>query len=223
MNASGEQQRAIIVDDHDLFRAGLRLLLQDAFGFGSIVEVGNLDEALAAAADAHLPDLVTFDLSMPGMSGIEGLVAVIDTFPSARVLVISASEDRSDILSALGAGAHGFIPKSFSSDQMSDAIARAMAGQIFVPFSLSPGRASAHAETAAISAAASADALHFTPRQIKVLELLMTGVSTRRIAAALNLSEATVNVHLAAIYRATGVRSRTEAIVKLKESGWRAS
>lgn len=221
MNSPGHQSRALIVDDHHLFRAGLRLLLQDTIGIQSIAEAGNLDEALAAVANPNLPDLVTYDLSMPAMSGLEGLAALIDTFPTARILVISASEERSDVLSVLGAGGHGFVPKTFSSDQISDAIARVLDGQVFVPFSLSATRPTAPLPVTAINAAERAHTLNFTPRQLKVLELLMTGVSTRRIASALNLAEGTVKIHLAGIYRAAGVHSRSEAIVKLKDAGWR--
>lgn len=208
---------AVIIDDHALFRGGLRLLLHDELGIESVLEAGDFDEALAAISEGLTPDLVTVDLTMPGLSGIEGLAAVIEAFPTARVVVISASRSRSDILGALGAGAHGFVPKAFTSGEIADAIARIVRGELFVPFALSPARG----PESVTSGPGDTDRpithpVSLTPRQAKVLEQLMTGSSTRKIADALNLAEGTVKIHLAAIYRVVGVHSRAEAISKLK-------
>lgn len=210
-----KQRRGLIVDDHELFRGGLRLLLQDLVNFAHIDEVGSLDEALAVLTAGDVPDLVTFDLSMPGLSGLEGLSAMVEALPGARIVVVSASESRDNILGALGAGAHGYIPKSLPSAEIVDAVEQVLAGRIFAPRALlNPERTPVSPPQKAAEPAASGT--EFTPRQRAVLDALLTGASTRKIARDLNLAEGTVKIHLAAIYRQLGVHSRAEVIAKLK-------
>jgi DNA-binding NarL/FixJ family response regulator len=127
---------ALVVDDHELFRGGLKLLLQDLVGVTEIHEVGNFEGAYSAIADGFAPDLVTFDLSMPGLSGLEGPGAIIDSLPAARIVVVTASERRDDILGALGAGAHGYVPKSLPSAEIADAISQVLGGRIYAPSAL---------------------------------------------------------------------------------------
>lgn len=206
---------ALIVDDHQLFRGGLKLLLQDMAGVGQVFEVGSLDEAHEAIASGLAPDLVTFDLNMPGLSGLEGLSALQDALPGARFVVVSASEAREDILGALGAGAHGYVPKSLPAAEVADAIGQVLAGRLYAPRALQR----AVSETPKPAVAESMAPLHryaFTNRQRNVVDLLLTGASTRKIAGRLGLAEGTVKIHLAAIYRLLGVNSRAEVIARLK-------
>lgn len=205
-------RRALIVDDHELLRGGLRLLLKDDLGVEDIREAGTLEDALEALEDGDLPDLVTFDLNLPGMGGIEGLAAIVEALPNGRVVVISRSESRKDILGALGVGAHGYIPKALTSEETSAAIAEVLGGRIYAPVAL-------HRSDRPLAPATPARNLSvhgFTARQTAVLECLLTGASTRKIAADLGLAEGTVKIHLAAIYRILGVHSRAEVIAKLK-------
>lgn len=204
---------ALVVDDHELFRGGLKLLLQDLVGVTEVLEVGNFEDAHTAIADGFTPDLVTFDLNMPGLSGLEGLGAIVDALPSARVVVVTASEKREDILGALGAGAQGYVPKSLPSAEIADALSQVLAGRIYAPSALhrvEKGPQPAPAELESI------EGYGFTTRQRTVLTSLLTGAPTRRIANELGLAEGTVKIHLAAIYRILGVHSRAEAIAKLK-------
>jgi len=127
---------ALIVDDHELFRRGLKLLLQDMAGIEEVVEAGSLDEAQSAIASDQAPGLVTFDLNVPGLSGLEGLSALLEAVPTSPVVVISASEERDDILGALLVGAQGYIPKSLPAPKVADAIAQVLAGQIYTPRAL---------------------------------------------------------------------------------------
>lgn len=205
---------ALVVDDHELFRGGLKLLLQDLVWVTEVLEVGNFEDAHKAIADGFTPDLVTFDLSMPGLSGLEGLGAIVDALPSARVVVVTASEKREDILGALGAGAQGYVPKSLPSAEIADAISQALAGRIYAPSVLH--RAEKAPQPAAATELESIEGYGFTTRQRTVLASLLTGAPTRRIANELGLAEGTVKIHLAAIYRILGVHSRAEAIAKLK-------
>ncbi len=203
----------LIVDDHELFRGGLKLLLNEMVGFENIVEVGSFDQAQDAIAAGLSPDLVTFDLNMPGLSGEEGLAAVADALPSARLVVIAGSERREDILGALDAGAHGYIPKSFGAAESAAAIRDVLAGRIFVPPDLMRGDLPAQSR---VTGAGLLKGYAFTARQRSVVDCLLTGASTRKIAATLGLAEGTVKIHLAAIFRIVGVHSRAEVIAKLK-------
>lgn len=205
---------ALIVDDHELFRGGLKLLLLDVGGIGVVDEVGSFDEAYEAVIRGLTPDLVTFDLSMPGLSGLEGLSAIIEALPAARVVVMAGSEARADILGALGAGAHGYIPKSLPAEQAAEAIQQVLSGQIYAPSALQ--RAARMAPAPVPAPTTPLNGFPFTSRQRSVVDLLLTGAPTRKIASKLGLAEGTVKIHLAAIYRIVGVNSRAEVIAKLK-------
>lgn len=205
---------ALVVDDHELFRGGLKLLLQDIVGVSQLIEASNFEDAHTAIADGFSPDLVTFDLNMPGLSGIEGLGAIVDALPSARVVVVTASEKREDILGALGAGAQGYVPKSLPSAEIADAITQVLAGKIYAPSALH--RAEKASPAAPATELESIGGYAFTSRQRTVLASLLTGAPTRKIASELGLAEGTVKIHFAAIYRILGVNSRAEAIAKLK-------
>lgn len=203
--------RALIADDHELFRSGLKQLLLDVIGADEVREAENLDDAIEALTQGGAGDLVLVDLRMPGMNGAEALAALRDGFPSAKVAVVSAWEERAEILAALAAGVHGYIPKSLSAQQIADAINEVLSGRIYVPSALGrrePGAPVANATPAA------GDKL--TSRQKEVLEELLKGRASKEIARALDIAEGTVKIHLAAIYRTMGVRTRAEAIAKLK-------
>ena len=210
---------ALIVDDHELMRSGLRLMLRDVLGFQQVIEAGDLDHALAAMPPDATPDLVTLDLTHPGRSGIEGLAAAVDAFPTSRIVVISASEKPAVVLTALGAGACGYIPKSLSNPEIAEALARILSGEVFVPFTLSQGHGAESEEHETDGPDLHAAQMSFTRRQLDVLRALMLGSSNKRIAKALNIAEGTVKIHLANIFRIMGVRSRAEVIARLKKPG----
>lgn len=211
--------KALIADDHELFRDGLRLLLIDMLSAESVVEAETLDEAIEKLQDGRDIDLILVDLRMPGMAGVESLNALIDGFPDSRVAVVSAWEDRADILAALDVGVHGYIPKSLGNNQMADAIKIVVGGGIYVPASLGRREGGASAPRGApVGKAGGALDLRFTQRQRDVIGELKKGRSSKEIARTLDIAEGTVKIHLAAIYRALGVRTRAEAIVKLNKA-----
>src|SRR6185295_16329989 len=125
--------RALIADDHELFRSGLRQLLVDALGAEDVREAETLDQAIESLTNEGAGDIVLVDLRMPGMSGAEALAALRDGFPEAKVAVVSAWEERAEIFAALSAGVHGYIPKSLSSPEIAAALKSILAGGIFVP------------------------------------------------------------------------------------------
>lgn len=205
--------RALIADDHELFRSGLKQLLVDALGVEDVREAETFDQAIEILTDEGAGDLVLVDLRMPGMSGAEALAALRDGFPNAKIVVVSAWEERAEILAALSAGVHGYIPKSLSAAEIAAALRSVLDGRIYVPATI--GRRDPGDPVAAGNSAAHGES-KLTLRQKEVLNELLKGQASKEIARALDIAEGTVKIHLAAIYRALGVRTRAEAIARLK-------
>jgi DNA-binding NarL/FixJ family response regulator len=205
--------RALIADDHELFRSGLKQLLLDELGAEEVREAETLDQAIEILTGGGQCDLILVDLRMPGMSGAEDLAALRDGFPEAKVAVVSAWEERAEIIAALSAGVHGYVPKSLPSAEIAAALRSILEGRIYAPPSLGRREATAPAPTAL---AYGAGQEKLTTRQKEVLTELLKGQASKEIARSLDIAEGTVKIHLAAIYRALGVRTRAEAIAKLK-------
>jgi len=203
--------RILIADDHGLYRQGLRTFLQDSIPDVEIVEAEGLDSALEALGRGAPFDLVVTDLRMPGMDGPQSLSAFREAFPAVKLVVMSGLEDRATVLASLGAGAHGYVPKSAPPEVMSDAITTVMAGRIWVPATLASWTPQTEPPPAPPPSVGGSDGPRLTPRQRDVLRLLLRGASTKEIARELDLGEGTVKVHLAGLYRALGARNRTEA------------
>ncbi|MFZ2031181.1 MAG: response regulator transcription factor [Vitreimonas sp.] len=203
--------RALIADDHELFRSGLRQLLVDTIDVSEVREAETLDQAIEILTNEGAGDLILVDMRMPGMSGAEALSALRDGFPEAKVAVVSALEGRADIIGALGAGVHGYIPKSLSSSEIASAIRTVLDGGIYAPPTL--GR---REPDSALRSSEVLEGEKLTSRQKEVLAELLQGRASKEIARTLDIAEGTVKIHLAAIYRALGVRTRAEAIARLK-------
>lgn len=207
MTASSKPNRVLVADDHELFRDAIKRLVSDAWPGVVLDEAGDLDGALEHLAHENSIDLVLIDLKMPGLNGPESLAALREGYPDSKLIVVSASESKDDILAALGAGVHGYIPKSLSSKSIRAAIENVLGGGVFVPAQVTersvpqPGRRTA-----------GSDQPRLTARQGEVLDALATGAANKEIARKLSLTEGTVKIHLAAIYRVIGVKSRGEAI-----------
>ncbi len=208
--------RALIADDHELFRSGMKQLLIDVLHAEDVREAESMDRALEILTNEGAGDLVLVDWRMPGMSGAESLAALRDGFPEAKVAVISAWEERADILAALGAGVHGYIPKSLSSTQIAAALQGILEGRIFVPPAMGKREVAAGEGS---GGAFKLDVDKLTLRQRDVLQELLKGQASKEIARTLDIAEGTVKIHLAAIYRALGVRTRAEAIAKMNKAG----
>lgn len=207
--------RALIADDHELFRSGLKQLLVDVLGAEDVREAETLDQAIETLTNEGAGDLVLVDLRMPGMNGAEALAALRDGFPEAKIAVVSAWEERAEILATLSAGVHGYIPKSLPSAEIAAAIRAILDGRIFVPNTIGR-REPGNTAPSPIDASLNQDKL--TLRQKEVLTELLKGQASKEIARTLDIAEGTVKIHLAAIYRALGVRTRAEAIARLKSN-----
>ncbi|CAN7315628.1 response regulator [Acidovorax sp. LjRoot194] len=198
--------RLLLVDDHNLFRTGLRLIVQDHAGVGAIAEAGSIAEA--CALQAVDTDLVLLDIQLPGMNGLDGLRPLRQACPRARIVLVSASVAPDAIHEARARGADGFLFKSASAQDILDAITCALAGQPCFPIH------SSHSAAVRVPGAPS-----LTARQLEVLALLCTGKPNKVIARDLGLSENTVRVHVAAIFAQLGVNSRSAALLAAQRMG----
>jgi DNA-binding NarL/FixJ family response regulator len=207
---------ALVADDDEFFRIAIRSILVDRIGVAEVIEAASLDEALERLSNQPEIALALFDLAMPGMESPASLAAVREHFPNMRVVVVSSSQRRRDILMALEAGVHGYVPKTLGVEDLAKALELILEGFVYVPASLSQlpstrvGADRPRADQPPVSADEEALA-GLTPRQREVLELIVAGKSNKEIARALNLGEGTVKVHLAALFRNLGVNNRAAA------------
>ncbi|EME68914.1 response regulator [Paramagnetospirillum caucaseum] len=209
--------KILIADDHELFRDGLRHVLDQFEGPPTIIEASDFPQAIAAAQTDKDIDIVLLDLTMPGMAWAEGLAKLKELLPATvPVIVLSASDDRRHVLQAVNMGAAGFIPKTSSSRVMLSALKLVLSGGVYLPPALldqsGPGDdGTPMAGETAIAA--------LTPRQREVLALLGQGKSNKEIARVLELAEGTVKLHVTAILKALNVNNRTRAVVAASHLG----
>ena len=205
--------RILVLDEHSVYRTGLRSLIGAKIPRAEVIEASSLIEALPQIRS------VDFDLVLVGTRPLDSLKAAREASPATRFAVISSSDTRANILASLAAGFHGFISKLQSDTDILAAITAILSGRIYVPWSLAEaddgdalgGRFN---EEALASLSTEADLFKLTKRQREVLSLLAGGKSNKEIARALNIAEATTKIHMAALVRALGVRNRTEAAYK---------
>lgn len=206
---------AVVADDDPFFRIALSAILKERVGAASVVEVGSLDEALEVLADVPDVGLALFDLAMPGMAGAASLAAVRECFPEVTTVVVSGSTRREDVILALQAGVHGFVPKAEGVDDLVRALTAIVEGWIYVPpFVARIPLPAAGAETVPAVPPCSVEPAakgQLTPRQSQILELIVDGRSNKEMARSLGLSEGTVKVHVAALLRSLGVQNRAAA------------
>ena len=126
-------KKAVIADDDAFFLMALRTILTATLGFTEVVETASLDEATEVLSERNDISLALFDLQMPGMSSAASLAAVRECFPKLRVAIVSGSQRRSDILAALEAGVHGYVPKSLGPAELSRALQLVVDGTVYVP------------------------------------------------------------------------------------------
>jgi DNA-binding NarL/FixJ family response regulator len=211
----------LVVDDHPLFREGLRQVLQGLADGTRIVTEGDAENALATARAVDDLDLVLLDLSMPGMNGFTAVQRFCREVPGVPVVIISAHEEPSDVRRALSLGALGYIPKSTPPNTLLDALRLVLGGGVYVPplfLQSAQAREPLAPDDPDVSAADSADET-LTGRQADVLVLLSQGKSNKVIARELDLSEKTVKAHVTAVFRALGVVNRTQAAIAARRRG----
>lgn len=195
--------RLLLVDDHPIVREGLRAVLAAEADFEVVGECGTGDEAIAVAARLR-PDLVLMDLRMPGLDGAEATRRILAAGGRTRVLVLTTYDDDRDILTAIEAGAAGYLLKDTPRQTLTAAVRDAAAGQTV----LAPPVAAK-----LVTRVRGAEEPGLTRREVDVLRCVARGQSNRQIAEELFISETTVKTHLLRAYAKLGVDDRTAAVI----------
>ena len=190
--------RVLLADDHGLFRAGIRALLNALGGIEIVAEASDGREALRLVA-AHQPDVVLMDILMPKLNGLDAAARIARVFPRTRVVVLSMNADGDSVLKALRAGAVGYLVKSADPAELALAIQAATRGDRF----LSTAVSSHVVEMCLRRLDGEQSSLEkLTPRQREVLQLVAEGYTTKEIAAALRISVKTGEAYRAEMMRA---------------------
>lgn len=200
--------KILLADDHPLFREGIKPLLYKLDTDVDIIEAKDYPSAFEAAHRSEDLDLALLDLYMPGMAGLEGITRFRAAFPDVPVIILSAAEEPEDIQRLLAAGALGYITKSSPSEVILGALRLVLAGGVYLPPTLLDNREPPEAQAEIARQKAS-----LTVRQMEVLRELAQGKSNRQIGEALNVTEGTVKIHLASIFRLLNVSNRAEALL----------
>ena len=214
--------QVLIADDHRLVIEGVKLKmaeLAESVTFTVAMTAQELAEVLARE-DASF-DLALLDLSIPGTNGLSHIEHARSEHPTLPIVVLSGSEDAELMRRLLDLGVLGFIPKAYSPDVMLSAVRLVLAGGIYIPpmmLNQISGSSIPYSSNGAATPVATPEHIDglrriLTERQVDVLRLLSQGKPNKLIARDLGISEGTVKIHLAAIYRALNVRNRTEAVV----------
>ncbi len=202
----------LVVDDHDLFRSGLRSLLEDE-GFRAS-DVSGGEEALRRIA-AQPPDVVLMDINMPGMSGIEATRRIVARWPDLPVVMLTVAADDEHVLEAVRAGARGYLLKDAELEEIDAGIRAALAGRGVIASGVAgvvlDRLREADREAPAPPSSSPLDAL--TPREREVLQLLATGAENGEISERLFMSRGTVKAHVSSILDKLGVENRVQAAV----------
>lgn len=197
--------RLLLVDDHTLFRTGLRLILADCPAVAEILEAGSIAEAIERHAQQPI-DLILLDIQMPGINGLDGVKLLKRHIPGARILVVSGSLDALSEKNARQLGIQGFVLKAADPSAVERAVIECLSdsGRIH---NCGSGQPESMADAG------------LTSRQLEVLSLLCKGRSNKVIASELGLAENTVRVHVSAVLDQLGVKSRTEAVIAAQQRG----
>lgn len=198
--------KILIVDDHPLFRAGFHAVLEQSDLDAGVLSVSSVPEALQSLQQDGDIGLVLLDIHLKGDDGFNALKIIGERFPTTACIMISGDEQQAIASRAVAAGASGFIPKSFTADEMIAAIRQVLAGEVFVP--------------AATNLTAAEQPTGLTLRQLEVISMLGRGFSNKEIARALDVAERTVKAHVSAVFEALNVRNRTQAVLVAQKKGF---
>jgi len=195
----------LVVDDHPLFRAGFHTVLEQSQLDAGVLSVSSVPEALQALQRDGDIGLVLLDIHLKGDDGFTALKKIGERFPTTACVLISGDEGDGVAARAVAAGASGFIPKSFTAEEMVAAIQKVLAGEVFVPAMTGSQTEVPHG---------------LTLRQLEVITMLGRGFSNKEIARSLDVAERTVKAHVSAVFEALNVRNRTQAVLVAQKRGF---
>jgi len=197
--------RILIADDHPLFREGVAHSLEADPDFEVIAQACSGEEAVKLAHDMH-PDIVLLDVTMAGMGGITAAGQIAASTPSVRIMMLTVSENRENLMAALKAGAHGYVLKGVSAAELRAITRRVASGEAYVTPALAADMLTEFSQPHPIDAFS-----ELTERETKILDFLSQGLTNREIGERMHIAEKTVKHYMTSILQKLHVRSRTEA------------
>ena len=218
MNGGQDEVRVVLVDDHDLFRTGLRNLLEEQDGVVVLGEAANGIEAVRLVREAA-PDVVVMDLKMPAMTGVEATRMITSESPLTRVIVLTISDQDSDVMDAIVAGACGYLLKDSSIENVVAGIRSAAVGSSLISPTIASKVLQRVRATTPDSDMADAIRAELSDRELQVLKLIANGKDNAQIAAELVISPKTVKNHISNILMKLQIQNRIQAAVYAVRSG----
>ena len=220
-----QRTRIVLVDDHALFRVGMRQILEREPDFDIVGEADAAREAYQLAVDLS-PDIVLLDLSLPAPGGIETTQRIKREVPSIGIIALAVAEDEDQLFDAIKAGAAAFILKDISPDDLVTIIRRVRSGEylindkVFSRPSVASRVLKEFRELAVYGQEAAPIFAPLSPREVEILDNIAKGMTNKQVAYALTISEQTVKNHMSSILRKLSVNDRTQAVVYAMKQGW---
>ncbi|MEO7069397.1 MAG: response regulator transcription factor [Nostocoides sp.] len=213
----------LVADDHDLYRRGLQMVLGQDDRIRIVGEASDGLEAVDLAVEL-VPDVVLLDVRMPRLSGLKAAARIREQVPSARILILTMSDDETDLFEAIKAGANGYLLKDMPGEEVADGILAVAAGQSLIPPSMAAQLLTEFAQLSKRPSTPGSGVPRLTDRELEVLRLIARGQGNRDIARGLFISENTVKNHVRNILDKLQLHSRMEAAmyavrVKLIDQG----
>lgn len=205
--------RILTIDDHGMFRYGLRLTLEQQFADAEVLEAATVREGIEIAQRSVPLDLALVDLHMPGEDGVAAIETICRLLPDTAVAALTASDDRQDILRVMEAGAMGFIRKSFGPEVLRSVIEIILSGERFYPVAEMDAGSAPNPQDGQGEALELPEDIRFTPRQMEILQALLNGLSNKEIARELGIIEGTVKAHIRTMMGNVGVKNRTQLAI----------
>ncbi len=202
----------LVVDDQELFRRGLVMLLTVEDDIEVVGEASDGDEATELAA-ATVPDVVLLDVRMPRRSGIEACAAIKEVAPTANIIMLTMSDEEADLYEAIKSGASGYLLKDASIDQVAQAVRLIADGQSLISPSMAAKLLEEFKSIASAGSRANTIAPRLTDRELEVLKLVARGLNNKEIASDLFISDNTVKNHVRNILEKLQLHSRMEAVM----------
>lgn len=220
--------RILVVDDHTLFRRGLTAILSRSAELCVVGDAGDASEA-QRRAEVLKPDLILLDNHLPGVNGVNALPALRAALPDVRIIMLTVSEDETDLEAALRGGANGYLLKTMDADALVDSILRVMRGESVIADGMTSKLVAAYRGAASRNSTAAVETCNepagtaaspltqLSPRELVILQGIARGESNKLIARSLGIAEATVKIHVQHVLRKLNVTSRVQAAVIASE------
>jgi DNA-binding NarL/FixJ family response regulator len=225
LGRSGDKTTILLVDDHALFRVGMRNILERETGFEIVGEADDTRSAFDMSVQLS-PDIILMDLSLPAPGGIETTQRIKRELPSAGIIVLAVNEDEDALFDAIKAGAAAFILKDVAPDDLVAIIRRVASGEylindkVFAKPAVASRVLKEFRELAIYGQEAAPIFAPLSPREVEILDNIAQGMTNKQVAYALSISEQTVKNHMSSILRKLSVNDRTQAVVYAMRQGW---